>query len=250
MHATEQLLGNGVWQSVCGTASHLDVRRYRVPAKLRHLLCCTSMSQILLSTRSRLAIGLAVGAVFGLAVWWLAGTALAPALGITVGEAVFLVSSWLMLWPMNSAQTEQRVSREDLSPRVDDALVAGICALAVASMVAMQYTSAPSGVAAVLTLAGVFGAWACVHLTYAVHYAYRYYLVEDGGIDFGHENPAFRDFLYFSYAIGMTYGVTDNTVTDRHIRGIVLRHSLISFVFGLVILGAAVSLVAGAFGIG
>lgn len=109
------------------------------------------------------------------------------------------------------------------------------------------------GLAVWLTVEPALGAMAGVALaeqTYALHYAYRYYL-EESGIDFHQdeddEGPTFGDFLYFSYAIGMTYGVTDNDVSDRSIRLIVWRHAVISFVFATILLAAAVNLVAGFF---
>lgn len=67
-----------------------------------------------------------------------------------------------------------------------------------------------------------------------------------GGIDFnGHERPAYRDFFYFSYNLGMTYQVSDTSVSSSAIRSVVLRHCLLSYIFGTVILAATINLVAG-----
>lgn len=210
------------------------------------------MSRLKGSTRLRLLLAVAVGAVLGIVLGLTMGGSFAIMIAIAVAEAVFLVSSWLSLSPMDAEQTRDSVTGEDLSPSADEALTAGAAALAVITVVSLHLGSSGSGggatLGAVITLIGVFGAWACVHQTYAVHYAHRYYST-GGGLDFGDdEDPAYSDFLYVAYAIGMTYGVTDTGATSRGMRRIVLRHGLISFVFGLVILGAAVNLVAGIFG--
>ena len=85
-----------------------------------------------------------------------------------------------------------------------------------------------------------------LHLTYAARYAYLYYGDPVGGIDFNSSDPpAYRDFCYFSYNLGMTYQVSDTGVSSTAIRSVVLRHCLISYVFGTVILAATINLVAG-----
>ena len=87
--------------------------------------------------------------------------------------------------------------------------------------------------AAATALAGVFMAWAALHLMYATRYAHLYYARPMGGIDFNSDDPpTYRDFLYFSYNLGMTYQVSDTAVSSTTIRAVVLRHSLLSYVFG------------------
>ena len=78
-----------------------------------------------------------------------------------------------------------------------------------------------------------FLSWAALHLMYAARYAHLYYAGEKpGGIDFNAQAPpAFRDFFYFSYNLGMTYQVSDTSVSDPTIRSITLRHCLLSYAF-------------------
>jgi Protein of unknown function (DUF1345) len=59
--------------------------------------------------------------------------------------------------------------------------------------------------------------------------------------------PTFRDFLYFSYNLGMTYQVSDTNVSSPTIRTVVLRHTLLSYAFGTVILATTINLVASGF---
>ena len=99
--------------------------------------------------------------------------------------------------------------------------------------------------AALLALGGVAMSWAGLHLMYAARYAYLFYSTAPGGIDFnGNDPPAYRDFLYFSYNLGMTYQVSDTDVSSRTIRVVVLRHCLLSYAFGTVILATTINVIA------
>ena len=53
------------------------------------------------------------------------------------------------------------------------------------------------------------------------------------------------DFAYFAFTIGMTFQVSDNNVSTSAFRSVILRHCLLSYVFGTVILAATINLVAG-----
>jgi len=105
---------------------------------------------------------------------------------------------------------------------------------------------------ATTALCAVFLAWAALNLMYAGHYAYLYYRhsstgeepMASGGIDFNSdESPSYRDFLYFSYNLGMTYQVSDTAVSSTSIRQVVLRHCLLSYLFGTSILATTINLV-------
>jgi uncharacterized membrane protein len=85
-----------------------------------------------------------------------------------------------------------------------------------------------------------------LHLMYTARSAQLYYGEPVGGIDFNsNDQPSYRDFCYFSYNLGMTYQVSDTEVSSTAIRSVVLRHCLLSYVFGTVILAATINLVAG-----
>ena len=97
-------------------------------------------------------------------------------------------------------------------------------------------------------LVGVFAAWAVLHLMYSARYAHLFYDEPAGGIDFNGGDgyrPRYRDFLYFGYNLGMTYQVSDTAVSSPLIRAVVLRHCLLGYVFGTVVLAATINLVAG-----
>ena len=116
----------------------------------------------------------------------------------------------------------------------------------VAIVVLLLLSGSGSGrAAAALAAGGVFMVWAGLHLMYATRYAHLFYGAAAGGIDFNSDDPpAYRDFLYFSYNLGMTYQVSDTDVSSSTIRAIVLRHCLLSYAFGTVILATTINLVA------
>lgn len=173
-------------------------------------------------------------------------------LAIAVAGTVYVVFGWIVLWPMDAAATRVNATHEDLSPGVDEVVVGAAALGGLGGVVALLLVGSDvAGRAdAAVALGGVFVAWASLHLMYATRYAHLYYADTPGGIDFnapadGSEPPAFRDFLYFSYNLGMTYQVSDTSVQSTAIRSVVLRHCLISYVFGAAILATTINLVVG-----
>ncbi len=73
-----------------------------------------------------------------------------------------------------------------------------------------------------------------------------YYSGPDGGIDFNEDDkPCYADFAYLAFTIGMTYQVSDTDLTTKEIRHTALRHALLSYLFGTVIIAATINLAAG-----
>jgi uncharacterized membrane protein len=82
-----------------------------------------------------------------------------------------------------------------------------------------------------------------LHTLYTLRYA-RLYYTSGKGIDFNQADPPqYTDFAYLSFTVGMTYQVSDTNITTHSIRATALRHSLLSFVFGSVILASTINLV-------
>ncbi|TXS20227.1 DUF1345 domain-containing protein [Streptomyces sp. ms191] len=190
--------------------------------------------------------------LFGLVVGVLVGLGRETPLGILAGifaaETFFVVTGWIVLWPMDAAETHRNARREDFRPLVEELAVvaAAVCGLAGIVMLLLASGSRDSHTAAAAALGGVFMAWAALHLMYATRYAHLYYLTSDGGIDFNTQSPpAYSDFLYFSYNLGMTYQVSDTDVSSPRIRAVALRHCLLSYVFGASILATTINLVTG-----
>jgi uncharacterized membrane protein len=172
----------------------------------------------------------------------------APLLGWTAAAATFVGWTLGTIWPMDAATTARHAVRDDASRAAADVVVLG-AAVASLAAVALLLTSGSSGskdVAAGLTLASVALAWAAVHTVFTTRYARLYYSGKPGGIDFNEDTPArYSDFAYLAFTIGMTFQVSDTDLSTTTIRATALRHALLSYLFGVVIVAATINLVAG-----
>ncbi|MFD8644332.1 DUF1345 domain-containing protein [Streptomyces zaomyceticus] len=205
-------------------------------------------SPLPLAAVPRLALSAVVGAAAGAVVAALTHVPLGILAAIAVGETLFVVAGWITLWPMDATTTHRNVRREEFRPVVEELAVVATAVGGLVGIVVLLLAARSdlSHAAAATALAGVFMAWAALHLMYATRYAYVYYLSPGGGIDFNsHEPPRYSDFLYFSYNLGMTYQVSDTDVSSTTVRSIALRHCLLAYVFGVSILATTINLVTG-----
>ncbi|MFC0069160.1 DUF1345 domain-containing protein [Umezawaea endophytica] len=198
--------------------------------------------------RTHLLVSVAAGAAAGVlasatGVPW----PFAPPIGWIAGGVVYLAWMWTALWPMDAPSTARHDGREDPGRAAPDAVV---LTAAVASLAAVALLLTASGanpdLRAGLSVGSVAVAWAAVHTTFAVRYARLYYAGPDGGIDFNSgEPPAYTDFAYLAFTIGMTFQVSDTAISARAIRATALRHGLLSFLFGTVVIATTINLLAG-----
>ena len=97
---------------------------------------------------------------------------------------------------------------------------------------------------ALLALMCTAMSWLMVHTLYTLRYATIYYGGVPGGISFNqNEPPQYTDIAYMAFSVGMTYQVSDTSITTREMRSAVLRHSLLAFLFGTGILATTINLV-------
>jgi uncharacterized membrane protein len=105
----------------------------------------------------------------------------------------------------------------------------------------------------VFTITAITTSWILLHTIFTIRYAHLFHSFRgldrkdgEGGLDFpGGEEPDYIDFAYFSFVIGMTFQVSDVTITAKTVRRFVLLHSLISFVFNTIIVALTVNIIAG-----
>jgi uncharacterized membrane protein len=193
------------------------------------------------------AVGVLVGLVAGILGYWL----LAPALGWAAAAVLYILSVWVTIAPLDAANTATHATREDPSRPITDLLliIASVASLGSILIVLLQARSAAgSGQAflAALAVLGVALSWVLVHTLFTLRYASIYYAADDGGIDFNQPDaPRYADFAYLAFTIGMTFQVSDTSLTSSVMRSAVLRHALMSFLFGSIILATLINLVAG-----
>ena len=203
-----------------------------------------------LSSLVRLMIAVAAGAVAATVIALVAPWQLATLVGFDVGAALFVGVVWLSLNPFSPDETREFATRED-NGRVAASLL--LLSASVASLIGsgfdlMKAEQATGAGRFVLTLAGVGTvalSWALVHTVFALRYAHEYYTPPVGGIDFkSDDEPDYHDFAYLAFTIGMTFQVSDTDIQARRTRRTVLRHALLAYLFGAVILAVVVNVIA------
>jgi uncharacterized membrane protein len=165
--------------------------------------------------------------------------------------ALVLVSSiWLEVRLMTPAETKAHARTEDPSRFAADVTV---LSASVASLVAIGYTLNTAGnregttkaLLILLAIGVVAISWLAVHMLYTLHYGDLYYGDPIGGIDFNDpEPPDYHDFAYLALTIGMTFQVSDTSLTSKGMRRVAIRHALLSFVFVAVIVALTINSVA------
>ena len=88
--------------------------------------------------------------------------------------------------------------------------------------------------------------WLFMNAMFVLHYAHEYYGSGEGGLDFpGTKEPDYWDFAYFAFVLGMTFQVSDVSISGRDLRRVALAHSMIAFFFNVFIIALSVNIVAG-----
>jgi uncharacterized membrane protein len=182
---------------------------------------------------------------------------LSTLIGWDVAAALFLVWVWTTAGRFDSEETRRFATREDDSRVSAQLLVVGACVVSLVGVGFDLLKASESGsgsgdiVLVSAAVATVVLSWATVHTVFALRYAHEYYARPPvGGIDFksGSEYaPDYRDFAYVAFGIGMTFQVADTDVNHREMRRTVLRHSLLAYLFGAVILAVTINVVAAIF---
>lgn len=193
---------------------------------------------------------LAVGVAAWLLAWMAVPWDLALLIGWLSASLTYIVWVWFRIGRMGASQTAEHATREDPSRPLADALlvIASIASLAIVAFVLVRQdsiSSVGSVVIGALAIASVAVSWFLIHTLFTLRYASLYYDGTPGGVDFNQkEQPDYGDFAYLAFTLGMTYQVSDTSLNRREFRVTALRHSLVSYLFGAVILATIINLVA------
>jgi uncharacterized membrane protein len=202
-------------------------------------------------TRLRLGIMLVAGVVAALIVGFIGFWQYAAIVGWAVACAVFVGWVWIALARMDAARTKDHATREDPTRGIADTLVivASIASLAAVIILLIEGQDAKGAAKAVIPILAIVSivlSWFLVHTLFMLRYARLYYVDDNGGISFNQdEQPQYTDFAYLAFTLGATFQVSDTDVSKHNIRVTILRHAMLSYLFGSVILAATVNLVAG-----
>jgi uncharacterized membrane protein len=203
------------------------------------------------SSRTRLIFVVVLGGVAGGIAAMLAAWQLAVLAGWDVSAVTFLVWVWWTVARFSPDQTRELARRED-DGRVATAVLllsASVVSLVGVGLALFKASNANAADQAALTVTAVLTvalSWLVVHTVFTLRYAREYYTDPVGGIDFkSSDDPDYQDFAYIAFTIGMTFQVSDTDVQGRKVRRTVLKHSLLSYLFGAVILAVVINVIAG-----
>jgi len=214
------------------TRGDADEMRPPISARMRVLAACVAGL-------------LAFGILMAVAPWQVASLA-----GWDVWAGVFVAWVWWNVARLDGAATARLAVIEDASRPASDlvliaASIASLLGVGMALLKASSEDGTAQGLITAVAALSVILSWAAVHTVFTLRYAREYY-AEGGGIDFNDErSPDYRDFAYLAFTIGMTYQVSDTELTSRSIRRTALRHALLSYLFGIVVVAITINVVAG-----
>jgi uncharacterized membrane protein len=213
-----------------------------------------------LHDRWRAALCIALGVVMGFIGWeWLGMHAKVAFLaGWILALTIYMVLLGIVIFQADGPMTRQRVSRDEpnrvalLIVLVLVALLGNISVGVILTAVGNEHP-AHARLLVALSILAVVLSWFLLHTAVGQHYARLYYEDADAqGNPFpegmrqgfkipGSDLPAYLDFMYISFTVGLTYAMSDVNVTSPAQRRIVLLHSVVSFFFYSTVLGVVLN---------
>ena len=196
----------------------------------------------------RVAVAAPAGAAAAAIIGVNAGWKYAPAAGWIAGAAVYLIWTWMIAGRMSPEQTAAHATRADTTGSMTDAIVVSASTVSLAGvgylLVAESAKGGEAYDAAAVGIGSVVVSWVAIHTVFTLRYAQLYYSGAPGGIDFNQpEPPAYVDFAYLAFTIGMAFQVSDTDLQTRKIRATALRQALLSYLFGVVIVAMTINLI-------
>lgn len=212
-----------------------------------------------LNDPSRAGVCLPLGGLIYATGWWRGwGWELSFLSGWILALGSYLVLLGIVIFTADATRTRERISRVDPT-RWFLLIVLSLVALLGNMSVAIILTAVGERSALharlflALSVMAVILSWFLLHTAFGQHYARLYYEDTDrhgrpfpgglrrGFIFPGTPEPTYEDFLYISFAIGLTYAMSDVDVTNEVQRRTVLIHSVISFFFYSTVLGVVLN---------
>jgi uncharacterized membrane protein len=202
-----------------------------------------------MNARNRLLICLALGIIAFVVAYLFAEWQVAVLVGWDVTSAAFIAIVYLGIRGKDAAATKRHAVSEDDSRAASEAILVGAN---IASLVSVAFALVAAGAThgaaktaiTTLVVVSVVLSWAAVHVVFMLRYA-RLYYAHNGGIDWHSDAPPdFKDFLYVALTIGMTFQVSDTDLNAKAIRMTAIRHALLSYLFGAVVISSTINVIA------
>lgn len=204
-----------------------------------------------------MAFRLAAACIVGLTTAFLAANSDRPhyaaAVGWIAGAVVYLVWTWAVIWRMDTAATREHAEfhERDGTRHLSHVIVVAASLTSLAGVGYLFYATSgntPDLAAGLVGVLSVLSSWCAIHTVYTLRYARMFYSAADPqrpGMNFDGDPPAYLDFAYVAFAIGMCFSVPDIGLTNRTFRTTVMSHSLVSYLFATIFIAIAVNLVGG-----
>ncbi len=205
---------------------------------------------LIVTAGKRLLVGAAVGIAAGLFAAWQGEGLYAPLIAWDTAAVIYVAWSLLVVLRFDAEETRTHARRENPGRAVADVV---LLFASFASLVAVGFLVFKAGSSSGLEKTGDIGlslfsvvvSWSVVHTTYLLKYARLYYGDPVGGIDFNEQSaPKYSDFAYLAFTVGMTFQVSDTDIKTKIIRATVLKHAILSFLFGTVIIATTINTLA------
>jgi uncharacterized membrane protein len=200
----------------------------------------------------RLTVQFTVGAVIAGALAFVGPWQLAVLAGWIAASTVYLVATWWFIRRADGQETERASTVEDDSRTTRGLIIvtSSVVSLPGAAFALRDASTGDGGAEATLlivaAIAAVLVSWFAVHTDFTLRYAHLYYTPPAGGLDIaGVDRPDYRDFAYVAFTVGMCYQVSDTPLLTAPFRRTMLRHALLSYLFGAVIFAVVINVVAG-----
>lgn len=204
-------------------------------------------------SRIRLAVMVAVGVAAAVVVGLFGSWDYAPSLGWDAASLTFLCWVWAIIGRLDPAGTAAHAGREDPGQASSEVLLltATMASFGGVVLILLNAGSSQGGQKAAilgLALASVALSWFLIHTMFTLRYARLFYR-DQKGVDFNEDSlPHYRDFAYLAFTVGMTFQVSDTNLKTDAIRSTALRHALLSYLLGAIILATTINLVSGLVG--
>jgi uncharacterized membrane protein len=166
-------------------------------------------------------------------------------LGFDAAAGLFLLSCAALLAIRDPAVIRRSAEENDANRRVLLALTGIVMTVLLVAIAAETANVRPEPWTKVIIIVTLLLAWLFSNMVYALHYAHMAYLEPKAGchgLDFPNTpEPVYWDFVYFAFAIGMTFQTSDVTISSDRIRRVVTVHSFAAFVFNIGVLAFTIN---------
>ena len=216
-----------------------------------------SISLAKLNAVHRVSIDLVVGILSYFICTWIG---IKPITAIMLAWDIFsflmIAIAWFMFFNVPKSKMSMLAQREDESRTVIFFIVLAsvlISLFGILLMGTVEEKYITKDIHEMVSMMGVALSWFLLHTIFTLHYAHQYYDddhqrkgVSSKGINFPEEdNPDYLDFAYFAFVLGMTFQVSDVTISAQKIRRLALLHGIIAFLYNTIIVALTINIIAG-----